>query len=342
MSAPQPRRSAEKSRVTIAHVAGLAGVSPTTVSHVLSGKRLVGEATRERVQAAIHELEYRPNSAARQLRTNRSHMVAAIVPDIVNAYYSELTRGLADAVGADEYGTYVCNTDGHLERERTFVHDVLDRGVDGVVMASLNVDAQNYSIPIQFGTPVVCVGGRRAGDTSVDLVTVDDLAGSRAATAHLLARGARRVAMIQGPVGGGEARVQGYREQLIEAGHEVDPGLLVRGDWTRTGGRAAMTTLMRLRPRPDAVFCANDLTAIGAMDAARTLGLRVPDDVRLVGFDDVDAATIVSPPLTTVQNPSYDTGRRAGELLMSRIVGAYDGPGRTLVLPCPLIERDSA
>lgn len=329
-------------RVTIADVAALAGVSPTTVSHVLSGKRLVGSATREQVHEAIRELGYRPNSAARQLRTKRSRMVAVIVPDITNPFYSVLTRGLADAVGGSEYGTYVCNTDGSLERERTFLHDVLDRGVDGIVMASsANIPAERDLNPARFGTPVVCVGDDFNG-LDVDVVKTDDRVGARAATEHLLSRGGRRVAIIQGPPAGGMERVRGYTDALTAAGREVDSSLMVHGDWTRHGGRAAMHTLMALQPRPDAVFCANDLTAIGAMDTVHELGLNVPGDVALVGFDDVDAATIVTPPLTTVRNPSYDIGREAGLLLLSRMLGDYAGTGRTVALTCPLVHRVSA
>lgn len=328
-------------RVTIAHVAARAGVSPTTVSHVLSGKRLVGAATRARVEKAVRELGYRPNSAARQLRTKRSRMVAVIVPDITNPYYSVLTRGLADVVGAGEYGTYVCNTDGSLDRERRFLHDVLDRGVDGIVVASVNLAAEADLARARFGTPVVCVGGDE-DELDADLVTADDQVGARRATAHLIGRGAQRVAMIQGPPEAGAGRDRGYTEALLAAGRRIRPRLMVRGDWTRAGGRAAMRILINRRPRPDAVFCANDLTAIGAMDVIREAGLTIPDDIALVGFDDVDAATLVTPPLTTVRNPAYETGQEAGRLLVSRMLGEYTGGGRTVVLACPLVERASS
>ncbi len=147
-------------RVTIAQVASLAGVSPTTVSHVLSGKRIVGAATRATVEDAVRKLGYRPNIVARNLRTRRSHMIAVIVPDITNPFYSVLIRGLADAVDGADYGTYVCNTDGLLDREQKFIEDVLDRGVDGVVMASVNVAPDDVFNPARFGTPVVCLGDR--------------------------------------------------------------------------------------------------------------------------------------------------------------------------------------
>lgn len=332
---------AEKGRIRIADVATLAGVSPTTVSHVLSGKRLVGEATKGTVQEAIRALGYRPNAIARSLRTNRSTMVAVVVPDITNPYYAVLTRGLADAVDGAGYGSYVCNTDGSPDRELAFTEDVLDRGVDGIVIASSGVSMRSSRGPAAFGTPVVCVGGI-FDHAQVDLIAVDDEVGSHAATVHLIRRGARRIAMIQGPGESGTARNEGYRRALTEAGREVEPGLMVRGDWTRRGGRRAMDTLMSRSDRPDAVFCANDLTAIGALDTTRELGLSIPDDVAIVGFDDVDAATIVTPALTTVRNPAYETGVSAGELLLSRMSGEYTGRGRKVILPCPLMRRQSA
>jgi LacI family transcriptional regulator len=313
-------------RVTISQVASLAGVSPTTVSHVLSGNRIVGAATRATVEDAVRKLGYRPNIVARNLRTRRSHMIAVIVPDITNPFYSVLIRGLADAADGADYGTYVCNTDGLLDREQKFIEDVLDRGVDGVVMASVNVAPDDVFNPARFGTPVVSLG-ERIDDPQTDTVAADDEGGSHAATVHLVSRGALRVAMISGPPG---------------AGRPVDPALIEPGDWTRTGGQNAMRALMVRQPRPDAVFCANDLTAIGAMDAARELGLTIPGDVALVGFDDVDAAALVRPALTTVRNPSYDTGRRAGELLLSRMLGRYKDKARTIMLPCPLVRRESA
>jgi LacI family transcriptional regulator, galactose operon repressor len=340
------KRAARKpadGRVTITQVAALAGVSPTTVSHVLSGKRIVAAETRGTVHEAIRALGYRPNHVARSLRTRRSQMVAVVVPDITNTFYSVLTRGLADTVDGAGYGTYVCNTDGKLDRETKFLEDIMDRGADGIVMASVDTASVGALGPADMGVPVVCIGGG-IDHPRMDLVTTDDELGSYAVTRHLLARKVRRVAMIEGPAESGPDRIAGFRRAMRESRRRVDPTLMVRGDWTRSGGYEAMRSLLR-RPasrRPDAVFCANDLMAIGAVDAVHEEGLDVPDDVALAGFDDVDAATIVNPALTTAQNPAYDIGVSAGRLLISRLAGEYDGEGRTVTLPCPLVVRDSA
>ena len=333
--------AAPPGRVTIAQVASRAGVSATTVSHVLSGKRVVGAETRGTVLAAIKELGYRPNHVARNLRTRQSHMIAVVVPDITNPFYAVLTRGLADAVDAAGYGTYVCNTDGLHERERKFFQDVQDRGVDGIVLASGETASGIQFGPADYGTPIVCVGEHLAHPTS-DSVMADDERGSYDAVAYLIGQGYERIAMVQGPVRSADARTRAFRNAMQAARRKVPSTYLVRGDWTRIGGFEATQRLLDQPRPPDAVFCANDLMAMGALDAAHRKGLVVPDDLAVMGFDDVDAATVVAPPLTTVRNPAYETGSAAGDLLMSRMSGRYVDAGRTVVLPCPVIARDSA
>jgi LacI family transcriptional regulator len=341
MPSQPTKASAIPSRVTIADVADRAGVSPTTVSHVLSGKRVVNAGTRDGVMEAIRELGYRPNHVARNLRTRQSHMIAVLVPDITNPFYAVLTRGLADAVDAAGYGTYVCSTDGQHDRERKFVQDVMDRGVDGIVFASGETVSEVTFGPGDYATPIICIGGH-LDHPMCDAVTPDDESGSCEAATFLASRGYKRIAMIQGPPHYGEQRTAGFRSAMRAARYKVPSELMVRGDWTRKGGYQAMSHLMALPERPDAIFCANDLMAIGALDVAHELGLEVPTDVAVVGFDDVDAATIVTPQLTTVHNPAYDTGSTAGDLLMSRMTGRYSGAGRTVVLPCPVVVRGTA
>jgi LacI family transcriptional regulator len=327
-------------RATIADVAQLSGVSTTTVSHVLTGKRPVSAATQDRVRAAVHELGYQPNHVARNLRIGSSQMVAVVVPDITNPFYSQLVRGVTDALGAT-YAGYVCSTDGSAARERTFVEDAVARGVDGIVISTADPGAEPGPLRFNRSVPMVNVGGG-LDEPEVDLVVSADEDGSYAAVHHLLSRGAERIAMITGPHLTAANRMSGYRRALADAGKQELRSLVVTGDFTRAGGRAAMTRLMRGRRRPDAVFCANDLTAIGALDAARELGLKVPQDVRVVGFDDIDAASLVSPALTTVANPAYESGWSAGGLLNDRLRGRHSGPRRTLVLPCRLIVRETS
>jgi LacI family transcriptional regulator len=325
--------------VTITQVAELAGVSATTVSHVLSGKRLVAASTRETVHEAIRALGYRPNHTARSLRTRRSQMIAVVVPDITNPFFSVLTRGLADVVYDAGYGTYVCNTDGAPDRETAFLEDIVDRGADGLVMASVDGASGGARIPADLGVPVVCIG-EALDHPLIDVVAPDDGVGSYTVVSRLVQRPVHRVAMIEGPLAA--SRTDGFTRAVRDAGLAVDPALVVTGDWTRRGGYEGMRRLLAQPGRPDAVFCANDLMAIGALDALREAGLSVPDDVAVAGFDDVDAATIVTPPLTTVVNPAYDTGVAAGHLLLSRLTQEYVGVGRRVEVPCPVVVRESA
>jgi LacI family transcriptional regulator len=329
-------------KVTIADVARRAGVSKTTVSHVLSGNRPVAGGTRQRVERAVRDLGYRPDGLARGLRIRRSHTVALILPDMTNPFYPVLARGLEDELAGLGYRTFVCNTDAEPSREAEYVLDVFDRRVDGIVLVSFHLGAQDLAAVLDAGMPVVSVGADVIDDPRVDVVRADDERGAFEATSHLVARGHRSIAMIEGAKGTGLLRNLGYRRALEASGLRFDSSITVSGAWTRSGGAKAMLELLWVDLAPTAVFCANDVMAIGAMDVASDSGLTVGRDVAIVGYDDIEAAALVRPGLTTMMNPAYDTGRVAGELLAERMTGAHTGGRRTVVLPCRLIERDSS
>lgn len=327
-------------RNTISEVAERAGVSPTTVSHVLSGNRPVARATQVKVKEAIEELGYRPSGLARSLRLQRSDTVGLIVPDIANPFYPMLARGVDDALDGD-YLTFVCNTDASRDRELRFAADLKDRHVDGMIIAPFGLLASDLDDLLDSGMPVVALGDR-LHHPRLDTVLTDDEQGGLEATRHLLERGHRRIGLIVGSEGAGDLRAAGYRRALTEAGLPFDPELVADGGWHRNGGADAMRTLLALAPRPDAVFAANDLMAIGAVDAIATAGLAVPDDVALVGYDDIEAASLARPPLTTVLNSAYDMGVQAGRMLLDRMTGAYDGSPRVVTLHSRLVIRQSS
>jgi LacI family transcriptional regulator len=329
-------------RVTIADVADHAGVSKTTVSHVLSGRRPVALATRERVEISIRELGYRPDGLARSLRTRRSHLVAMVIPNIGNPFYPTLARGLEDGIEGAGYHVVICNTDSRPVEELEYVREMCDRRVDGLVLDSFAVDVDQLRDVTGPNLPVVWIGAEAADHPGIDIVRPDDEQGAFDATMHLIGAGRRRVAMIDGTPGSGVSRDQGYLRALGAAGRRNGAGMVRHGDWTREGGARAMRALLEMTEPPDAVFCANDLMAIGALDVLREHARRVPDDVALVGFDDIEAAALVSPPLTSVVNPAFDMGRTAGAMLMERMSGAYSGPPRAVTLPCRLVARRSA
>ena len=325
-------------RVTIADVAELASVSKTTVSHVLSGNRPVALPTRARVQEAIRDLGYRPDGLARSLRTRRTQTVALMIPDIANPFYPLVARGLEDGLDGD-YRTFICNTDAIPDRERDFLHEVADRRADGIVLDSFTMEPEQIASAVPNGTQVVRIGTTVVDDPGYDTVHADDERGAYEATLHLIRKGHQKVAMIQGPPGAGSARNAGYLNALDSGGLSLDAHLVEPGEWTRSGGASAAERLLRLPDPPTAIFCANDLMALGAMDTARRLGLSIPEGLALIGFDNIEAAAMVSPPLTTVSNPAYETGLLAGVVLRERMSQAEQGPPRTVTLPCRLVER---
>jgi LacI family transcriptional regulator len=329
--------------VTIADVAERAGVSKTTVSHVLSGKRPVAAATRERIEQVIEEMGFRPNALARSLRMQRTHMVALIIPDITNPYYPVLARGLQDALVEEGYHIFLCNTDSKQDQEMAFIADAVQRQVDGIVLSSLHNMSQKLQEYIEDDVTFVSLGPS-IDLPQVDKVSTDDAAGAKEATRYLIQRGHRRIGMIGGMPGltPSQNRLRGYCEALEEAYIPFDPELLAEGNFMRPGGACAMRALMELPERPTAVFCANDVMAIGAMDVARALGIAIPDGVAIVGYDDIEAASLVAPALTTVVNPGYEMGKAAGQLLMERMQGSYKGPGRRVTVPHHFIQRESA
>lgn len=209
-------------RPTIAEVAVRAGVSQTTVSHVVTGNRPVAAATRTRVERAVEELGYRPNGLARSLRMRRTHTVALIIPDITNPFYPTLARGLDDALGV-QYRALICNTDADRERERAFAADVSDRSADGIVIVAFRIAARDLDDILSSGMPVVSIGDR-IDDPRVDLVLPDDEHGSFEATRHLVSTGHDRIGLIWEPKGPGRHRLEGYRRALREAGIPFDEG----------------------------------------------------------------------------------------------------------------------
>jgi LacI family transcriptional regulator len=335
-------RFASARRVTIADVATRASVSKTTVSHVISGNRPVSMSTRTRVETAIADLGYRPDGVARSLRTRRTHVVALIIPDITNPFYPVLSRGLEHALAGAGYRTFICSSDGDTDRELDFLTEVCDRRVDGIVLDSFHVSVDDVEEIARGDVPVVWLGGSPRAHPGVDTVRSDDENGAFDATMHLVDRGHRTIAMVDGPEGSGTSRRDGYLLALAAAGITEDARICVRSDWTRAGGAACLDQLLSTEPRPTAVFCSNDRSAIGVIDAAHERGLAVPDEFAVVGFDDIEEAAMTTPPLTTIRNPAFETGEAAGRLLGERMFGGYRGTARDVLLPASLVARSSS
>jgi DNA-binding LacI/PurR family transcriptional regulator len=337
--------SAPRERPTLDQVAALAGVGRGTVSRVINGSPQVSPRTRQAVEAAVAELGYVPNLAARALVTRRTDAVALVVSESEDRLFGEpffagVVRGIGSAVAAAGRQLVLALTDGPYD-QRPLERYLTPQHVDGVLLLSLHGDDPLPRHLRERGLPVV-LGGRPAGSWRGPYVDVDNVGGARAGVAHLLQHGRRRIATIAGPqdMGAGQDRLAGYRQALAAAGLPVDDGLVAEGDFSEASGVAAMRSLLGQRADVDAVFAANDLMAVGALRTLREAGRSVPEDVAVVGFDDSPLSRVTEPPLSTVRQPVEEMGRRMAELLVRWITeGEADG---SLVLPTELVVRASS
>jgi DNA-binding LacI/PurR family transcriptional regulator len=330
------------SHVTIEDVASRAGVSVTTVSHVFSGNRPVSESTRSRVLAIAESMGYRPNAIAASLRTNRTRTVMIVLPDITNSFFPVLARGVQDALRPHGYHALICNTDFLESEERAFLEEAVARRLDGVVFGGSWVPPSDLQRLADAGLAVVNLG-EPAADTTIDSVRLDDRRAAAEATAYLFGKHAE-VGYIGGPTESpvARARLLGYQDAVLASGREPNPHYVVVSEFTRAGGRSGLATMLDLPDPPGAVLCANDVIALGAIDLTESRGVSVPGDLAIMGCDDIEAAAIVRPGLTTVRNRADVIGAEAGRLLMTRINGEYSGAGRDVVVPHELVIRESA
>jgi len=309
----------------IKDVALHAGVSVTTVSHVVNGTRFVSETARQRVEEAVRELGYVPSAVARSLKHNTTRTFGMIIPNNSNPYFAEIIRGVEDRCFAAGYNVILCNSNDDPERQASYLRVLAEKRIDGLVLVVTGSDAIARATLGGINMPLVLLD-REVSGVSGDLVEVNHMLGSQMATRHLLELGHPRVACISGPPGlsPSSQRRAGWKDALAQAGVERSDSDLARGDFTARGGYLAMQALLKRRPRPTAVFACNDLMAFGALTAAREAGIAVPQQLSIVGFDDIDLAAFSAPPLTTVAQPKRQIGTVAADLLLERV-----GNGRT-------------
>jgi DNA-binding LacI/PurR family transcriptional regulator len=331
--------------VSLKDVAAVAGVSVRTVSNVVNRFPHVSPDTRARVEAALAELNYRPNLAARNLRRGRSGLIGLVVPEIDSPYFSELAAHLVLAAEERSWTVLVDQTGGAPARERAFLEGAAASFVDGLVFSPWGLSAADLRRGAD-DVPLVLLG-ERTGDGVADHIAIDNVAAATEATEHLIARGRRRIAAIglQPHLSNETAdlRLAGYRAALEAAGRprderdEVPVRALHRAD-----GAAAMRCLLAVAHPPDAVFCFNDQLALGAMRAARDAGLEVPRDVAVVGFDDIEDGRYSCPSLTTVSPDKHAIAVRALECLAERLDGGRQGSAQDIVVPHRLVVRESS
>lgn len=324
---------------SIKDVARLAGVSTATVSRTLAEPDKVAAQTRDKVRDAIRRSGYVRNELARSFRMQSTQTILVLVPDIGNPFYSLIIQGLEEVARRHGYRLLLGDTQNHPEREGEYLQGVMQRQVDGVISLGHTLPSP---LPLKDGRPVPLVMAcEYLHDTSVTSVSIDNVAAAKLATRHLLDLGHRRIAFINGPAATplSKDRLRGYRAALREAGISYDSALVVRGDFSLASGERATAALLHGKRKFTALFAASDAMAIGAIKTLRAHGIDVPRAVSVVGFDDIEFAQYVDPPLTTVHQPRRDIGRAT----MARLIASLDGSAapERVVLGHELVVRGS-
>lgn len=329
-------------RATQKDVARAAGVSQATVSMVLSGGGAsIPAETWERITKAAKDLGYVPNRFAQALKTSRTMTIACIVPDITNPFYPSLIRGIQSIADGQNYDVITVNTDGTPERERHFLDWARQGRVDGVVGVFFTLKAKDFNPLVEAGVPIVRIESskKRGGEIPIDDIYVDSRAAAQTVTEYLLGLGHKRIALVAGRGGPQAHRIEGYRKALTKFGHPDH--VVIDDEFSEMGGVRAAESILGGDFRPTAIFAANDLMAIGVMQSLRERGIRIPEDIAVVGFDDISAAKLVTPTLTTVAQFQWKMGERAAQTLMDRLRGEKTGAGTAVEMPFDLIVRGS-
>ncbi|MGD1994919.1 MAG: LacI family DNA-binding transcriptional regulator [Anaerolineae bacterium] len=337
----------DRKRVTIEDVARAAGVSRQTVSRAINDRGEISPQTRARVLRTAEEMGYRPSGIARGLATSRTHTLGLVIPDVANPFFSDVARGAEHVAYAADYNVFLCNTDEAPKREVAVLQSLEEKRVDGVVLCSSRLDNGELHAVVARHPAVVLVN-RRLGpagkeNNEVGVVMLDDVTGGRMATQHLLDSGHRAVGFLAGPAASHSRRqrAKGYRAALAAADLPHNPAWTISCPADVDGGHRAAMDLLAAHTELTALFCYNDLVAVGALQACADLGYRVPDDLAVVGFDDILLAALVTPPLTTCRVPRYELGAHAMRLLLDRISGCRDECAEIVLRP-ELTVRASA
>ncbi|UOF92555.1 LacI family transcriptional regulator [Fodinisporobacter ferrooxydans] len=329
---------------TILDVARKANVSAMTVSRVINGSGPVNEETRRRVEQAMKELDYYPNSNARSLVKKETRLLSLLITDITNPFYTTLARGAEDAAKRLGYRLIFCNSDEDPAKEKEYIEMLLSTQVDGVLFAPSGDDSlKNLRLLRKQGIPFVLID-REVPNLECDKVLGDSMLGAHKLMEHLIENGHRRIACITGPkhISTARDRLQGYLATLKLHDLEIDPSMIIETEYTLGSHQEVMQKLLELQTLPTAIFAANNFVALGAIKELRKHGWKVPEDISVVCFDDLDLLQDLDPFLTVAKQPSYDFGVFGVQMLVERILGTATSNFRTIVLPPEIIIRRSS
>ncbi|MBK5540225.1 LacI family DNA-binding transcriptional regulator [Pseudomonas sp. TH05] len=327
---------------TIKDVAALAGISYTTVSHVVNKTRPVSEEVRVKVEAAIKHLDYVPSAVARSLKAKTTATIGLLVPNSLNPYFAELARGIEDYCERNGYCVILCNSDDNPHKQSSYLRVLLEKRVDGLIVTSAGGDSGLAEGLAAVRTPMVIVDRGLEG-VDADLVRIDHEYGAYLATRHLLELGHRDIACIGGPANTSVAqmRLAGFLRALKGAGFAVPPERILQSDFTSTGGYSAAAFLLQNNP-PSAIFACNDMMGIGVLRAAAERNIRVPSELSVIGFDDIQMSRYVYPALTTVGQSILQLGEKAAELLLRRIAKPGQAIDQRIVTPNIVLRESTA
>ncbi len=324
-------------------VARLAGVSTSTVSHVINKDRFVSDAIRVRVEDAVRTLNYAPSALARSLKLNQTRTIGMLITASSNPFYSELVRGVERSCFERGYSLVLCNTEGDEQRMNRNLETLLQKRVDGLLLLCTETHQPSPAIMTRYPAIPTVMMDWSPFDGDSDVIQDNSLLGGDIATRHLIEKGFTRIACVTGPLDKTPARqrLEGYRTAMRRAGLPVPEGYEVIGDFEFAGGLRAMQSLLALPEPPQAVFMGNDAMAVGAYQALYQAGLRIPQDIALVGYDDIELARYMTPPLTTIHQPKDELGELAIDVLIHRMAQPELQQQRLQLTPV-LMERGSA
>ncbi|MBK0126615.1 ribose operon transcriptional repressor RbsR [Pantoea sp. S61] len=327
---------------TMKDVARLAGVSTSTVSHVINNNRFVSEQVREKVKQAIRELNYAPSALARSLKINQTRTIGMLLTASSNPFYSEVVRGVENSCYERGYSLILCNTEGDEERMNRSLETLMQKRVDGLLMMCTETHLPSAEILNRYPSVPMVMMDWAPFEGRGDIIQDNALLGGELATQHLIDRGYTRIACIAGPQDKTPARLrlEGFHKAMSNSGLPVLPGYVVDGDFEFQGGFNAMNQLLTLELLPEAVFTSNDAMAVGVYHALFQAGLRVPQDIAVMGYDNIELARYLTPPLSTVHQPKDELGELAIDTLIHRMSDP-DASQQTLVLTPELVERGS-
>lgn len=326
---------------TIKDVANLAGVHPSTVSRVINDDSRISEKTKNKVLLIIKKLGYTPNAIARGLKIKRTYTLGMLIPDITNPFFAEIARGVEDAANANGFNIILCNTDDKLKKERIYLEILKGKRVDGLILGTAHIRDKSILELEKKKFPYILLS-RNIEGLDKNCVIVDDVAGGIMVTEYLIKLGHRRIAHITGPptVRAANNRLEGYKFALEKHQIEYHEELVKEGDFRIKGGYQVMKRFLKLAEPPTAIFAANDLLALGAMQAIQKEKYHIPEDFCIIGFDDIRLASFVYPPLTTIRQPMLEMGALAVKMLL-KIIEEGEFNQRKIVLKSKLIIRES-